>query len=72
MRRRERKSSMHNDKKKTCARAVSETAGEWIRSACLPPLPPIFFIRYRGRFDIPRTDDSALSAFDTDARPAQF
>lgn len=69
MRRRKLKDSMRNGKKRTHA----ETAAGWTgSSACLlVPLPPLF-IRYRGRLDIPATDDSALSALDTDAQADTF
>lgn len=66
MQRRKLKDSMHNGKKR---KIREETAGWTGSSACLlVPLPPLF-IRYRGRLDIPATDDSALSALDTDAQP---
>lgn len=67
MQRRKLKDSMRNGKKK---REGTRRRRGWTESsACLlVPLPPVF-IRYRGRLDIPATDDSALSALDTDARP---
>lgn len=69
MRRRKLKDSMRNGKK----RIHAETAAGWTgSSACLlVPLLPLF-IRYRGRLDIPATDDSALSALDTDAQADTF
>lgn len=69
------KGSMRDDKKgarrATCKRQGGMDAFRLftphpVRESVLLHRP--FFIRCRGRFDIPTTDDSALSALDTDAR----